>query len=77
MAGWQNQIAKITSQPNGSVYCYDTTSVGYIFNSRLTYSKGAMVLHMLRWIIGDTAFFKGMRNYLTNTALTYNYACFG
>jgi len=74
--GWlQNQIAKITSQPNGSVYCYDTTSVGYIFNSRLTYSKGAMVLHMLRWIIGDTAFFKGMRNYLTNTALTYNYAC--
>jgi hypothetical protein len=29
------------------------------------YDKGAWVLHMLRHVIGDTAFFQGMRNYYT------------
>jgi aminopeptidase N len=71
----QIQIDKITSQPGGSVYCEDTTSVGRIFDGRLSYSKGAMVLHMLRWIIGDSAFFAGMKSYLSDTSLEFNYAC--
>jgi hypothetical protein len=29
------------------------------------YDKGAWVLHMLRHVVGDTAFFQGMRNYYT------------
>lgn len=69
------QIANVTSQPDGTVYCSDTTDVNRIFDSRLSYSKGAMVLHMLRWTIGDSAFFAGFRNYLTDTNLAYKYAC--
>jgi aminopeptidase N len=71
----RNQINRITSQPGGSVYCYDTTSVNRIFDGRLSYSKGGMVLHMLRWVVGDSAFYAGMKNYLTDANLAYGYAC--
>ncbi len=54
----------IISQPGGSVRCMDTTSVSTIFDSRLSYAKGAMVLHMLRWVCGDSAFYAGVNNYL-------------
>ena len=37
--------------------------------SQTIYDKGAWVLHMLRWEIGDTAFFKSMRKYYE----TYKY----
>lgn len=56
----------ITSLPGGSVLCDDTTTTGRIFDSRLTYDKGAYLLHMLRWKLGDKAFFDGLKNYLTN-----------
>ncbi|HNW97624.1 MAG TPA: M1 family aminopeptidase [Bacteroidales bacterium] len=71
----QIQIDDIVSQPDGSVYCTDTTSVNRIFDGRLSYKKGGMLLHMLRWVIGDSAFFAGMKNYLTDADLAYNYAC--
>jgi len=70
-----NQIENITSQPGGSVYCSDTSSVSRIFDGRLSYAKGGMILHMLRWVIGDSAFFQGMRNYLSDNLLKYSYAC--
>ncbi|MGM0612545.1 MAG: M1 family aminopeptidase [Bacteroidota bacterium] len=70
----ENQIDQITSKPGGSVYCDDTTDVSRIFDSRLSYAKGAMVLHMLRWKIGDTAFYNGVRNYLNDPLLAYDYA---
>ncbi len=54
----------IISQPGGSVRCMDTTTVNTLFSSRLTYAKGAMVLHMLRGVCGDSAFFAGVNNYL-------------
>lgn len=31
-----------------------------IYNSETTYLKGAIVLHMMRWILGDEAFFRGL-----------------
>lgn len=61
-----SKIRDVTSQPNGSVFCTDTTTTGRIFNQRLSYFKGAYVLRMLRWKIGDQAFFKGLKEYLTN-----------
>jgi aminopeptidase N len=64
----------VLSNKYGSVYCDDTTNVSRIFSSRLSYNKGAYLLHMLRWILGDTAFFKGMHNYINDTSLTYDYA---
>ena len=69
-----DRMNKVTSQPGGSVWCDDTTSVGRIFNSRLSYAKGAMILHQLRWIIGDSAFFTACNNYLDDPALAYGFA---
>ena len=69
-----NTISYATSQPDGSVYVEDTTDVGRIFNYRLTYMKGGAILHMLRWVIGDNAFFEGIRNYLLDENLSFNYA---
>lgn len=72
----QQRIASITSQPNGSVYLTDTdtTSVNRIFNGRLSYDKGAMVLHMLRKKLGDTDFYQGLKNYLGDANHAYAYA---
>jgi Peptidase family M1 domain/Secretion system C-terminal sorting domain/Peptidase M1 N-terminal domain len=64
----------ITSSPGGSVWVDDTTSVNRIFSTRLTYYKGAYLLHMLRWKLGDSVFFHGMRRYLKDPLLKYNYA---
>lgn len=62
---WKAQnIEFVTSQPGGSVYVQDTTDENRIFNSRLSYSKGALVLHMLRWMVGDEVFFSACREYL-------------
>lgn len=73
--GWkQDCIANITSEPGGSVYCDDTTNVWRIFSGRLSYDKGAMVLNMLRWKIGDSAFFSCMKNFITDPALAYKFA---
>jgi len=32
----------------------------------LVYDKGSLVLHMLRWVVGDDAFFEGLAQYLDN-----------
>lgn len=69
-----SQLSSITAIPNGSVFVPDTTSVGRIFSGRLTYNKGAWLLHMLRWKLGDESFFKGLRAYLEDPALKYGYA---
>jgi aminopeptidase N len=74
---WKSsKINNITSQPSGAVYLTDTeaTNVNRIFSSRLTYNKGSMVVNMLRFKLGDEAFFLGMRNYLADTDLAYKYA---
>jgi len=72
----QQRINSITSQTNGAVYLSDadTTSVGRIFDGRLSYNKGAMVLHMLRKKLGDIDFFQGLKNYLSDTNYAYAYA---
>ncbi len=69
-----DRIDKATSEPDGSVWVDDTTSVSRIFSSRLSYAKGAMLLHMLRWKCGDSIFYQGLRNYVTDPALAYRYA---
>ena len=72
---WRSStINSITGVVNGSIYCKDTTDANRIYDYRLTYQKGAMVLHMLRWVVGDSAFFQGVRNYLNDPLLKYKYA---
>ena len=72
----QGMIDYITSEPDGNVYLTDTqiTSVNSIFNYRTSYIKGAMVLEMLRFKMGDTMFFQAIKNYLADVNLAYNYA---
>ncbi len=67
-------VNNITSQPGGSVFCTDTLDQNRLFSGRLTYNKGAMVIHMLRWLCGDSAFYAGLRNYLDDPALAYRTA---
>lgn len=69
----KNQVNYITSQPDGSVWVNDTSNIWRIFDGRLSYSKGAMVLHMLRMILGDDLFFQGVYNYIHDPALRFNY----
>jgi len=72
---WKTQsIGFVTSEVDGSVYVDDTTNVDRIFNGRLSYYKGALLLHMLRWKCGDEAFFSACRNYLNDPILKYGFA---
>jgi aminopeptidase N len=68
------RISKITSSPGGSVFCTDTTDINRIFDGRLSYAKGAMILHQLRWIMGDSAFFTALNYYLCDISLAYGFA---
>jgi aminopeptidase N len=74
---WKNsKINNITSQASGNLYLTDAqaTDVNRIFSGRLSYDKGSMVVNMLRFKLGDTAFFQGMRNYLADPNLAFKYA---
>lgn len=70
----ESQIKRITAALDGSVYVTDTTNINRIFNGRLSYSKGAYLLHMLRWEMGDSLFFKGMNNYLNDPSIRFGFA---
>jgi aminopeptidase N len=64
---WRSErLINITSDLGGSVWVDDTTKVNRIFNGRLSYNKGAYLLHMLRWKLGDDVFFGALRSYLND-----------
>jgi hypothetical protein len=69
-----NQVDFITSSPDGSVFVTDTVDIPRLFDARLTYSKAAMLLHMLRWKLGDDDFYTALRNYQNNPILSHSYA---
>ncbi|MGZ3862761.1 MAG: M1 family aminopeptidase [Bacteroidia bacterium] len=68
------EVGNITSKADGSVFVTDTTSVSRIFSGRLSYNKGAYLLHMLRWKLGDSYFFQALRNYLNDPTVAYSFA---
>lgn len=70
-----NEKDDVTSQPGGSVYVPDSElgNVGRIFNGRLSYSKGAYVLRMLKWILTDPVFYSAITDYANRVNLAYNY----
>jgi len=70
----RNTITSICSVKGGSVYCDDTASVNRIFDGRLSYNKGGMLLHMLRWVVGDENFFKGIQAYTNDPKLMHGFA---
>jgi aminopeptidase N len=71
-----SMINNITSSLNGAVYLTDEQAldVNRVFSGRLTYNKGAMVLNMLRFKLGDAIFFQGIKNYLADVNFAYKYA---
>ncbi|MFS8082396.1 MAG: M1 family aminopeptidase [Ginsengibacter sp.] len=61
--------------PNSSI-----TNSNVLWNSvygNTVYQRGSMVVSMLRTLLGDTLFFRGMRNYLNDPLLTYGSATSG
>ncbi len=74
---WMSQLTgnkkDVLSDNGGSVLAKDTLDVGALFSYRTTYQKGALVLHQLRWMIGDQAFFTGLKNYLSGTSTAYGF----
>jgi len=69
----QSIINNITSSNGGSVYVPESGLESFrIFDSRLSYDKGSYLLVMLKWMVGDDAFYQAIRNYSNQYA--YNYA---
>ena len=58
----------------GSIIVNDINSISEIFNGNRSYSKGGIVLHMLRGIVGDSVFFNILRNYAADPQLAYGNA---
>jgi aminopeptidase N len=69
-----NHLTDIVSQPDGSVFVKDTTNINRLFSFRLSYQKGAFVLRMLRFTLGDSLFFKGIKQYQADPSLEYKFA---
>lgn len=81
LADFKSYVDNFMNNPNngakravGSIYVQNISSENEIFNSARSYKKGAMVLHMLRGIVGDTKFFQILKEYLTEPGLSYNVA---
>lgn len=74
---WKSsKIGSITSQTNGNLYLTEVqaSDSDRIFNSRLTYDKGSMVVNMLRYILGDEVFYQSMQSFLNDPEFAYSYA---
>ncbi|MFC6267938.1 M1 family aminopeptidase [Frigoriflavimonas asaccharolytica] len=70
------QKSYITSSTGGSTYVADSnlSNIGAIFSGRLSYAKGGYILRMLKWVLGDTAFYQALQDYHNRPNLAYNYA---
>jgi len=75
--GYDNFVAGEMSSARsavGSIWVQDITQVGEIFNGARSYSKGAVVLHMLRGIVGDSTFFNILKTYAADPNVAYSVA---
>ncbi len=75
-SNWKEyNIGLITAENFGSVYNPEAENQSRIFNYRLTYAKGSMAVHLIRYILNDDElFFQSCRDFLNNPEFTYNYA---
>ena len=61
MSGWHNSVKTVYG---GSIWFTDTLDIARIYNSRLTYKKGASIIHTLRHIVNnDNLFFQTLRDF--------------
>ncbi len=62
----ENVHSNVMSQPGGSVYIppSQATNIWRIFDSRLSYNKGASIIHMIRFELqDDSVFFKVLQDF--------------
>lgn len=73
--GWK-KLTRISALrvPDGSIFVRDTALTTTIFSQRLTYHKASFVLHGLRYQIGDSALFAGLRSYMNDPELSWAFA---
>jgi len=61
----------LTENPGSPIYdpqwAISTPDVAAMFNGAITYYKGACVLHMLRYTLGDSLFFASIKAYATDS----------
>ncbi len=55
---------------DGTIFIADTSRMSTIFR-RIVYDKASWVLHMLRKVMGDDAFFTALKDYLNDPRWTY------
>ncbi|MHB1686678.1 MAG: M1 family metallopeptidase [Ignavibacteriaceae bacterium] len=58
----------------GFIYVQDISDVNSIFDYNRSYAKGAVVLHMLKGIMGDSLFFQLMKTYTADPKIAYGAA---
>jgi aminopeptidase N len=59
----------VMSQPNGSTWVLDSLNENRIFSGRLTYDKGAAIIHTLRYMVdNDVLFFQTLRDFQNDFA---------
>ncbi|TAE26869.1 MAG: T9SS C-terminal target domain-containing protein [Cytophagales bacterium] len=58
----------------GTLYVQNISSINSIFDNNRSYSKGAVVLHMLRGVLGEDVFFRAIKNYVAAPNLAYGTA---
>ena len=60
----RNTTGGVIDRVDGSVRVPDTTNVNRIFSYALTYRKGALMIHMMRYLLNDDVkFFRALRTY--------------
>jgi hypothetical protein len=60
---WSRMNARRPSNPDAQVYRSRIDTTGAIFNTNAVYNKAAWVVHMLRHLLGDDAFFAALADY--------------
>jgi len=54
----------VLQETDGAVWVEDSLNAGRIFSGRLTYAKGAAIIHTFRYIMNnDSAFFRALKKY--------------
>ncbi len=65
----------LQSNPGWPIYnpewAASTPDLGTLFNYAITYEKGACVLHMLRYVLGDSIFFAALKSYAADPGFTF------
>ena len=64
--GWSTYMAYMDGAAymgEGTIFVEDPNDFWSIFNSNLSYNKASWVVHMLRGVLGDDAFFQALKDY--------------